>query len=72
MSRKLNKKDFFEEAVKLLKKYNEGFKPRKVEEDMWMPVVDPMYGPAKSTLNYLGAFVVVIVIYIIYKIMKKK
>tara|TARA_Y100000310_G_scaffold331110_1_gene404090 strand:+ start:2624 stop:2737 length:114 start_codon:yes stop_codon:yes gene_type:complete len=37
-----------------------------------MPAVDPMYGPAKSTLNYLGAFVIIIVIYIIYKIMKKK
>jgi len=36
-----------------------------------MPV-DPMYGPAKSTIGYLGAFVGLIVIYIIYKIMKKK
>ena len=72
MSKKSNKKDLFEEAVELLKKYDEDFEPRKVEEDMWMPAVDPMYGPAKSTLNYLGAFVIIIVIYIIYKIMKKK
>jgi hypothetical protein len=37
-----------------------------------MAVIDPMYGPAKSTLNYLGAFVGIILIYIVYNIMKKK
>jgi hypothetical protein len=29
-----NKADFFEEAVNLLKKYDDDFEPRKVEEDM--------------------------------------
>ncbi len=33
--------------------------------------IDPMYGPVKSTINYLGAFVFLVIIYIIYKIMKK-
>ena len=34
MSKKSNKKDLFEEAVDLLKKYDEDFEPRKVEEYM--------------------------------------
>ena len=67
---KKENKDFFKEALELLKEYDEDFEPRKVEEDMWMNI-DPMYGPVKSTINYLGAFVFLVIIYIIYKIMKK-
>ena len=33
---------------------------------------DPLYAPAKSTISYLGAFVGLVVVYIVYKILKKK
>ncbi len=37
-----------------------------------MASFDPMYGPAKSAINYLVIFVGLIVVYIVYKILKKK
>lgn len=37
-----------------------------------MPVADPLYAPARSAVNYLGILVGFVVIYVIYKILKKK